>query len=431
MPTPFTGARRIRLLTAVAAVAVSVTGCASPGAAPSASPTDDAGAALNTEELRLSLPLDGSDEPLSAAMIESGGLADVVADFRSALADADAGDVADLAEESGQALWTAAVTAAQGSDQERADEDRGLYWARLAMRVDLKKWASDGDRTKHLDAALAALEDASRGYGDAVFASDGARHVMLSGFDPFGDWEKTPGLSNPAASIALHLDGRTIDTPTGPVVFQAVMLPVNWQAFDDEAVERAFAPALAEGDADADLAVTVSQGGYDDFEIEQWAGAWRDGTPDNVGAGEKEGYREEVPFASSFPQPDTEPQFIETTLPVDAMIAAGTTPYGVKLNPITCTATTAERADDGVQCDTVAPAAGAFASSGSGGAYLSNESMYRVNRLRQALGRDDIRGGHLHTPLPKEPTKGTEIPSERRAIVDQATALLLAAATAG
>lgn len=431
-PSSSTSYRRgFAAIGAVGAVVVTLSGCARWNADTPTTP--------NAEERRLSLTLADGDSPVSTSMIAISGLGSTVAAFRDGLATSEAEDVVSFAEASGSALWSAAVAKAQGGDADApdaVDEDRGLYWARLAMRSELKSWVDgDDDREAQLEAAIEKLETSSRGYGDTSFAADGARHVMLSGFDPFGDWEATPYLGNPSGSIALHLDGRTIDTPDGPVAFQAVMLPVSWEAFDAGAVEEAYAPVLADGEAGADLVVTVSQGGFEDFQIEQWAGAWRGGSPDNLGAGASEGFREEVPKADGFAQPKKNPQFIETTLPHEDMIAAATPSFDVILNQTTCVATSAERADADVSCDDHRPAAGAFAVSGGGGSFLSNESMYRVNRLRLALGRDDVEGGHLHTPLPDYSDvdatgSGPTFAAHRSALVDEAQTLLLAAAVA-
>ncbi|MCT1476734.1 hypothetical protein [Microbacterium sp. p3-SID336] len=432
-------ARPLRALAASALVvgAIALGACSPPASSPSPSATDSSPAKPNAEEQRVAA---AATKKVAAAQIAVSGLAEIVDGFRAALKGEKPDTVVETATKAGTDLWARAVATAQGTIAElpaAKDEDRGLYWARLTMRVALEDWAGGhGDRGARLADAVDALEYASRGYGDATFTADGARHVMLSGFDPFGDWKKEPFLSNPSGAIALHLDGRTIDTPQGPVVFQAVMLPVSWAEFDRGVVERAYAPVLAPGDADADVVATISQGVYPEFSIEQWAGAFRDGAPDNRGEGAPEGFREEVPAATGFPQPPKTLQFIETTLPYEAMIAAGTTPSAVKLNPIACTSKTEARGDDDTTCDIVPPAPDALAASGSGGAYLSNESMYRANRLRIGLGRDDVRGGHLHTPVPDytgvdDTGRGEAFEAQRHAVVDQAQALLLAAATAG
>ena len=66
---------------------------------------------------------------------------------------------------------------------------------------------------------------------------------------------------------------------------------------------------------------------------------------------------------------------------------------------------------------------------GGGGDYLSNESMYRANRLRLGLSATAVLGGHLHTPVlgqPVDPTALTDAAFERdrRVIADQVAALV-------
>jgi pyrrolidone-carboxylate peptidase len=86
-------------------------------------------------------------------------------------------------------------------------------------------------------------------------------------------------------------------------------------------------------------------------------------------------------------------------------------------------------------CRSDAPKAGEIAAQGSGGDYLSNESMYRANRIRLGLGTTGVRGGHLHTPVLGQPTDPVSITdsafeARRKAIADQTAALVDAAAMA-
>ena len=81
------------------------------------------------------------------------------------------------------------------------------------------------------------------------------------------------------------------------------------------------------------------------------------------------------------------------------------------------------------------PSPGSRAAAGTGGDYLSNESMYRSNRLRQGLHAWDVPGGHLHISAleyPADPTVLTDpaFEADRQAVVDQTVALVRAAATA-
>ncbi|WP_019202296.1 hypothetical protein [Tsukamurella sp. 1534] len=416
--------RRVTTRAAAAATVCLVAATAAPGLA-SAAPMG-----LTVEEQRLTTTIPGTDRRASAAFIEADGLDQDVARFVSRLRDASPGEARRLAPESGAALWKKAVRAVQSEHATTAGDhdDRGLYWARLAMTSALKSWAGgDPARAAALPDALHALDYASRGITDTGFPSGpGTTRIMMSGFDPF-ILDEQIRRSNPSGAIALVMDGKTIQTPNGPAVVQAVMLPVTWSEFDKGIVEDAYGPHLSRGAADADLAITVSQA-RKSFDIEQWAGANRGGRKDNL----NEEISGQVPLSPRWAQPASNPQFIETTLPWRAMVAAGTGPFTVRLNPDACGrdgAGPASCTDDG-------PKPGWTAVKGGGGDYLSNESMYRVNRLRTALGRTDIGGGHLHTPaIEYDSLTGPELSTaafakQRRDIVHQAEALIAAAAAA-
>jgi len=178
--------------------------------------------------------------------------------------------------------------------------------------------------------------------------------------------------------------------------------------------------------------MTISQGNRGVMNIEQWAGAWRGGSPDN----NNEGVAEPVPPAPRWPQPQPQPEFIETTLPWAAMVAAGTGPWPTALNPRLCEWPAGTRPDPAaVRCHNNGPTPGSQAQSGGGGNYLSNESMYRSNRLRLALGATDIPGGHLHISALVYPADPLVIIDEafaadRAATIDQTVELVKAAASA-
>ena len=74
------------------------------------------------------------------------------------------------------------------------------------------------------------------------------------------------------------------------------------------------------------------------------------------------------------------------------------------------------------------PSEGSRAASGPGGNYLSNESMYRSNRLRIGMQAWDVPGGHLHIsalvyPEDLSVLTSPEFEADRRAVVDQTIAL--------
>lgn len=411
-----------RPLIALGAGALLVAGLATPAHA--APPPRLETAAADVEEKRLPLVLTGETEPFSQRMIAETGLAGTVDGFAAALAAAEPAAVDELVRTTGRELWSRAIEHAQDADAAIRYEDRGLYWARLALREDLKAWAvAEGVDQQRLTDLLRVLEEASRGLDELGFDADpGVTKVMISGFDPF-QLDTLLERSNPSGAAALSLSGRIIETDAGPVQIQAVVLPVTWSRFDGGIVEDAYGPQLQAGDAAPQMAMTISQGrsGYD---IERWASIWRGGSADNL----NEEFDGEAPDAAGWPQTLDGAQFIETTLPADAMLAAGTGPFAVQLNHGHAYSLTEDRGAVvriGTS-DTTPPPAGAFAVSGGGGDYLSNESMYRVNRLRVGLGLDEVAGGHLHVPV----LDYGDLAANRAANVEQTQQLILAAAAA-
>ncbi|WP_367134038.1 hypothetical protein [Saccharothrix sp. HUAS TT1] len=322
----------------------------------------------------------------------------------------------------GTQLWQAAVRRAQAPQTWDSYDDRPLYWARLLATKALRQWQprpwqpTAADRAKLVE----VFDRASRGVFDVRFAG-GVRRIAVTGFDPFQLSGTSVRRSNPAGAAALRLDGKVVDTPSGPAVVEAAVLPVLWGSFDQGIVERFYGTALASGPT---ALVTISQGRPGRFDVERWAGRWRGGFPDNddvsaLGV---------VPDAAGWPQPAHE--FIETTLPHQRMVDAGTTPFPVFYNREFCEWPVGAVPGTGApDCRTDEPTPGAAAASGSGGDYLSNESMYRANRLRLGLSATATAGGHLHTPVlgqPADPAALTDpaFERDRRAIADQVVALV-------
>jgi LPXTG-motif cell wall-anchored protein len=380
---------------------------------------------LDVEESRLPAALPGASEAFSARMIAYTGLAPALDTFAASLAETAATDAKGLVVDTGRQLWNLALQRAQDPEATALYEDRGLYWARLAMRAEVKAWAeTSGVDDQQLTDLLHRLEESTRGLLELGFDEDpDVTKVMISGFDPF-QLDALLERSNPSGAAALSLSGRVIETESGPVQIQAVVLPVTWSRFDGGIVEDAYGPQLLAGAASPQMAMTISQGrtGYD---VERWASIWRGGGLDNL----NESALEEAPDAAAWPQTVDGAQFIETTLPFEEMVAAETGPFPVQLNNAHCF-TFDETRQDEAQCvetaDPTAPPEGSFAVSGGGGDYLSNESMYRANRLRVALDRDDVAGGHLHVPV----LDYENLAADRATNVEQTQRLILAAAAA-
>ncbi|NEY31174.1 pyroglutamyl peptidase [Streptomyces sp. PRKS01-65] len=290
----------------------------------------------------------------------------------------------------GSALWRRAVDRAQGrgpagGDLSR-DDDRPLYWARLAMTRQVRTWEPEFGLTGAQRARLLdALERTSRGQADLRRPrGEDVQRVLVTGFDPF-TLDRDIRISNPSGAAALALDGTVIETADGPARVEAAVFPVRWQDFTDGTVERALRAHLPE----ADLFATVSQGRAGRFDIERTNGAWRGGFPDNDGVARTE----TVPVAG----PGPAPQWTTTTLPYREITAADTGPFPVYDN----TAVTEIPAGGGepvVRPD--GPTPGSTARAGGGGDYLSNEIAYRATLLRDRLGlRRTLPGGHVHTPV--------------------------------
>ncbi|MEU6313238.1 pyroglutamyl peptidase [Streptomyces sp. NPDC047014] len=401
---------------------------ASPAYAYPASPAADAPAGCRTSP---SAPLDAEQARLAdartTALVERGGLGDFVRRFPAGLCTArSTAEARQLADSWGESLWQASVRRAQGQrpgGDLAPGDDRPLYWARLAMTAAIARWQPDFavDRA----ALRARFEDASRGLTNNAFrTAPGVRRVFISGFDPFG-LDAEIRRANPSGSAALQLNGRRVTLADGTTAeIRAVVLPVRYADFDAGMVERAFAPHLAAGPAQAHLITTVSQGYPGIFTLEAWAGRARsaDPYPDNRQA--LSGGTRERPVTAPGLGPG--PEFIPTTLPAKAVTDAVQSPYPVFLNtevveiPAGATAPV-DRANG--------PTPGSRAVEGGGGGYLSNEVAYRSNRLRGELA-PQLPGGHLHTPvltgLPADPQQltGPEFERNESAIAAEVRAVL-------
>ena len=394
-------------------------------------------APITVEEQRLTATMPGGGPEVGPALVTQGGFDPLVGEFAQRLCGARSLAAAKrLVTASGDALWQTAVDRAQGlrPDMGTLDryDDRPLYWARLQMSKALRQWTpsftlSPAARTT----LLTAFDHGSRGLdSDRLPAGHGIKKIMVSGFDPFELDGAGVRTSNPAGAAVLQLDGTVLNTPTGPAIVQAVTFPVVWSYFDQGIVEAAYGTALTDAGHRPDMIVTISQGRPNQFDIERWAGDWRGGFPDNLDASSTG----PVPPAAGWPQPDD--QFIETTLPHQAMMANPTGSYPVNFDLNFCVWPDSSKPGTGAEvCRTDAPKPGEIAAQGGGGDYLSNESMYRANRVRVGLGATGVLGGHLHTPVlgfPNDPVALTDADFQARRvdIADQTIALVTAAAGA-
>ncbi|RKR92968.1 hypothetical protein BDK92_7459 [Micromonospora pisi] len=430
--TPWLGA------TAIAASLVLLPGPAVARPVQPTGPCYDRTAPTTYEETRIDTPALPGGAQVPHTLVELGGFTGLVQRLSNDLCGVRSVREADkLLQTRGDELWRTAVDRAQGKrwmgSIERYD-DRPLYWSRLILTRDLRQWTPRFALSPDARASLLkTFEYASRGISSTDFSTSGkVTRVLVSGFDPYqlnGEIRR----SNPSGASALQLDGQQYQAGDRTVQIQAVSLPVTWSGFDLGYVEDTFGPHLTRGGKQrADLIMTISQGLRGQMAIEQWAGAWRGGNPDN----NNEGTPELVPQVTNWPQPTPNPEFIETTLPYQRMIDAGTTPWPVALNPRICEWTGNTRPDPAlVSCHNNGPSADAQAQAGGGGNYLSNESMYRSNRLRTALGATDVPGGHLHISAlvyPQNPLAIIDGPfaADRAQTIEQTIALVKAAGAA-
>ncbi|MGW6455823.1 pyroglutamyl peptidase [Streptomyces sp. NPDC055078] len=354
-----------------------------PGPAAAAAPAPAAAPAVTVEEARL-------DGAVPREILRRGGFHTVAPRFAGALDGARSyRQAARAVGRHGSSLWDRAVDRAQGRGPARGDlsrdDDRPLYWARLAMTRELRQWqpgfaVTDSQRARLLD----RLERSSRGQDslDLPGADRGVKRVVMTGFDPF-TLDRDIRISNPSGAAALALDGTLIRTADGPARIETAVFPVRWRDFADGTVERTLRAKLPK----ADLFTTVSQGRAGRVDIERTNGAWRGGFPDN----ERVSRRETVPVSD----PASQPQWTSSTLPYAAILAADTGRFPVYDN------TTVTQIPAGGTAPVVSPGGptpGSTARAGGGGDYLSNEIAYRATLLRDRLGLT-VPGGHVHTPV--------------------------------
>jgi pyrrolidone-carboxylate peptidase len=432
---------RLTVVGAVAAAAVllTVAGIRVASAETSAGPAcADTSVEPTAEEARLERPVPEQDTPVGIEIIRRGGFTATVQEFAEALCDVpDAAAAGAAVDTFGRSLWAAAVARAQGTkpaqpDALPADDDRPLYWTRLAMARHLRQWtpefqASEADR----EAWQRRFEYASRGMTTGDFtATAGQRKLFISGFDPFLLNDEIR-RGNPSGAAALRLDGRVLTVDGVRVQVQAVMLPVRFRDFDNGIVEDAFGPHVGTGPQAADMLTTISQGRPGQFDLEVFNGRRRSAVVgDNLdlqGGGE-------VRFPFTFPGVGPGPEFIRSTLPLEAMRTAGEgAEFPVNINTevveLPAGSRTPVRRADG-------PTPGSTAAEGGGGGYLSNESAYRVTRLVHEAGLSTP-AGHLHTPeLLLDQANTTEITdptleANRLAIITDVEKVLLAGVAAG
>lgn len=439
--------KRTLALPAVAAVVASTLSIGAPAAATervfTPSCVDDP-TALGVEEALVY-------EPAPRELLAESGLDRVAADFAAELCSLTGTDgLSALVEERARGLWQKGILAARamGADGELDADDRPLYWARLAMTGALRQWSAANDvPQKTLEAELAKLDALSRGQDTLDPDASKRDVVVLTGFDPFF-LNRDARISNPSGAIVLALDGEIVQGPNGPVEIQAALFPVRWRDFGDGMVEKALTPAFSAKNR-PQLFFTISQGSPKSFDLEAFNGAWRGGTVDN----EQVCSQGTTPIPAGVATVSPQPQWTESTLPRQAMaddvdgqpfavndrrsvveLPAGTPSIAARQGcPADRSLNEGTKREDG-------PSEGSVARAGGGGTYLSNEIAYRATLLRDALGEDDLPGGHVHTPVLEgvqntaSEVSNPEFVRNRQQIIAQTKSLLesaLAHGTAG
>jgi hypothetical protein len=467
-----------------------------PETPPPATCTMAASVTPTVEEQRLESRLPGTSGPFAAELLAGTGFDVFEPDFAAELCTGGVAgassfdDAKTLVAAAGTRLWRAAVDRVQGRKTMGtlpAGDDRMLYWARLTMTRTLRAWTPSFPLSEEEKDALAwELERASRGQHDiALPAGAGYVRVIVSGFDPFtlgrpGEETVNVRIGNPSGAAALAYDGLEIPLPNGKTAhFEAYVLPVNYGPFERGMQEDTLGPWLSPGPSRADVAVTMSQGGGYAFTLEEWNGRYHGGFEgnDDVATCKDAGG---VPLLASVPgcnilpparwvgyesvpwSREQPPQFVESSLPIEPMLAANTgaavqrppdsgaspgnafdvvwryayTYFPDCASPSTQSFSPAPSTTYPPAVAPVPPPEAACARSGSGGDYLSNESAYRATLLRDALGLS-IPVGHIHVPVMTRFYAGNEslitdakFEAYRSAIVAQGRLLLEAVVTA-
>lgn len=290
------------------------------------------------------------------------------------LADWQPGITVDATHE-GRRLWQvqrAAVQAGQG-------DDRPLYWQRLVTRLGIRRAGGEDMADR-----IAAFERSSRGLEDIVFSDAADYRVLVTGFDPFR-LDDHIEQSNPSGYLALLLDETLLPAGTGIASIQGCMMPVRYPDFDQGLIESTLQAVTDRYDLDMLITVSMGRSGFD---LERFPGRRRSAPgPDNLNL--MSGGSELEPLVP--PGLDESPEFVEFSLPVEAMLKV---PGEYEVHDNHGIATLESGSLSPASLDEVA---GETCVRGSGGGYLSNEISYRAILWRNRQGFD-FPVGHIHTP---------------------------------
>jgi len=223
---------------------------------------------------------------------------------------------------------------------------------------------------KQLETAYNSAQEAHKKAIDALKKNKKVYKVLITGFDPFQLDPKyrndinAPNTFNPTGIVALSF----FDTNIGNIFIQTCIFPVRYEDFDAGIVEKVAKDWLPE----VDMIMTTSLNSNTAiFDVEKYAIAFREGFHDNNAIGNSSSKYNDSRFISN-----NSKEIRETTLPEEKIFGKGNDTVVI--------------VGEIVRYDTYKDQY-----EGSGGAYLSNEIMYRTTKLR-----DELKGsqyvGHFH-----------------------------------
>src|SRR5262249_53842839 len=285
----------------------------------------------------------------------------------------------------GEQLWQSATSAAKGGGA--GTDDRQIYWTRLMMTTELRKWnpswVPDADQLRRLQTRLLQLlEQTSRGMTTATFPSDpDKKRILASGFDPFGFPNQGDiRQSNLSGATALALDGETLTEGTVSARIESAVYPVRYADFNEGIVENFLRPKITAANP-PHLVMSISQGGSK-FELEEFAGRRRstDTFADNLG--QVAGGSPTKPVVP--PGVGSGAEFIQPTVPapmLGAMRGAagrkGSIKEETEVSDLPPGATQPRDLPKGPGSTPASAKTPGVAVTGSGGGFLSNEIFYR------------------------------------------------------
>ena len=329
----------------------------------------------------------------------------------------DIGKLKTYLKKQGEDLWKAAVTEVQ--TKTTAPDDRPLYWVRLKCLAALRAYFKRKNLTLTQE-LINQFELPSRGLeldGSISFGTTAGRKAVFTGFDPFDLPEKSK-QSNPSGLSALAFNNKDFGPPGALVHVRSVVIPVRYADFDRNLIETMANSILL--NSIAMLMTCSDNSGRPFYDVERWAGKMR-----GTGITDNNAIFKGPPTRGGTIAPGGAaaggPQFLESTLPYEFVIATptdtldgplGSTPfvmdqsYQVVGGASFPSPQTSDNAEQKIAWCTklIQQTPGGTALTGSGGNYLSNEIFYRVALAREDTrptlppGREIVPTGHFHVP---------------------------------